>query len=407
MPVKLNLIPEPALRPKPPVRSRWLKGLAGILVTGALWAWFSGLPVKSVELWLVSVGIPVLLWLAVAWCREMVYLLGQIQTNAWDKHREDAILQAVRRGRRTLQILYGTYITALSSPEERFRFPSAEAFFQHESALRAQTSWQGGGNTRHSRIIPTDISPDVFLSQIFADLLPALAVSLGQYPDEQSVTVLFEADTSVSSQRVRDLWRDVWQKNGIRQQLEYIEGHGLTAIDRWLDNRIRENTLLLVVALQIAPENPDGSAEAVTALLLGNRLTQNTLTPFALLHRPEQSVPDTLAENITQAMDWGPVQPEDVHHLWRAGLSVSGQKAIAALNGLSPLQGVDMNTAQYDIDTALGQAGCAAPWLAIAVATQAAVKMQENQLIISGEQNGTVMWSTVITPYLSGKENHN
>lgn len=82
-------------------------------------------------------------------------------------------------------------------------------------------------------------------------------------------------------------------------------------------------------------------------------------------------------------------------------------KAIAALNGLSPLQGVDMNTAQYDIDTALGQAGCAAPRLAIAVATQAAVKMQENQLIISGEQNGTVMWSTVITPYLSGKENHN
>ncbi|MTH48850.1 hypothetical protein [Intestinirhabdus alba] len=376
-----------------------------MLLMGGLWACFSGLPVKSAKFWFFSVGIPALLWLVVASCREMFYLFGQAYANAWDRRREEAILKEVRRGRRALQILYGSFITAHSGPDNGFCYTLAEPLIQNQSAICAQISWQGASNIRHSRIIPPDISPDLFLSQIFADLLPALAIPLGRYSDNQPVALLFEAESSVSSQRVRELWRDAWQKSGIRQQPEYIEGHGLAAIDYWLDNRIRENTLLLVVALQIAPENPDGTAEAVTTLLLGNRLTQNVLAPCALMHRPEQGTANTLAENIAQAMDWGPVQPEEVHHLWRTGLSVTEQRAVTALNGLLPLQGVDMNRAQYDLDTSLGQAGRVAPWLAIAAAAQTAVKTQENQLIISGEQNGSAMWSTVITPYLSGREN--
>lgn len=370
-----------------------------MLVMGFLWSYFSGVPIKSAGFWFFSVGIPALLWLAVAWCREMIYLLRQIQANAWDRRREAEILQDVRRGRRTLQILHGTFITAHSGPDNWFCSPSTEPLIQNQSVIRTQMSWQGGGNIRHSRILPPGISPEVFLSQIFADLLPVLAVSLGQYPDNQLIALLFEADTSVSSQWVRDLWRDAWQKNGIRQQLEYIEGHGLAAIDYWLDNRIRENTLLLVVALQIAPENPDGTAEAVAALLLGNRLTQNTLTPYALLHRPEQGVPGTLAENITQALDWGPVQPEDLHHLWRTGLSADGKRGVAALNGQPPLQGVEMSSAQYDLDNTLGHTGCAAPWLAIAAAAQAAQDMNKDHLVISGEQGNEIMWSTVVSPY--------
>ncbi|EEC0295749.1 hypothetical protein YV76_003174 [Salmonella enterica subsp. enterica] len=406
MPVRLNLIPTPARQLPAPVRGRWLKGLAGLLIAGTLWSYFSALPLHSVQFWLFSAGFPLLLWLAAAWLRAMVFLPAQIQVNAWNKRREELLLKETRRGRRALQILQGLFITAHSEPGSIIS-PSTTALVRHDIALRAQSAWLGARSIRHSRLaVLPGITSDEFLRQIFAGLLPVLAVSFSRYPDNQPVALLLETDSSLSRQRISDLWHAAWQQSDIRQPVEFIDGYGLKVIDHWLDNRIRENTLLLVVALQVAPENPEGSGEAVAALLLGNRLTQSTLTPYALLHRPEQSAPDSLAENIAQALDWGPVQPDALHHLWRAGLSQDEQTAVMTLNGQSPLRGLEMNTSMYDLDNTLGQTGCTAPWLAIAAASQAARDMQADQLVISGEQENGVMWSTVVSPYQPVKESN-
>lgn len=404
MPVELNRIPAPARRPEKPVSRRWLKWLMGLIIVGSLFSWFSGQLTRSPGFWLFAIVLPASLWLIAAWARGMIYFLGHIQANAWDRSREELILKEVRRGRRALQILQGTFITAHTSIRKRFCVPSSEALVQNKNALRTQNDWKGN-SVRHSRLtVSPDTSPETFLSQIFADLLPELAVSLNQYPDDQRVALLFESDTSLSRERVRDLWHAAWQQSDIRQSPEEIDAHGLAAIDHWLDSRIKENTLLLVIALQVATASPENTGEAVAALLLGNRMTQNVLMPYALMHRPEPGKPQTLATNITQALDWKPLLPEDLHHLWQAGLSEDGRQAVSDLNGKPPLRGVAMNSTQYDLDNTLGHTGCVAPWLAIAAAALVVQEMQEDHLVVSGEQGDEMMWSTVVSPYQSVKE---
>lgn len=90
-------------------------------------------------------------------------------------------------------------------------------------------------------------------------------------------------------------------------------------VDNWLDDRIREETVLLIIALQVDPDKPEGTGEAAVALLLGNRLTQHILTPQAVLQRVEESFTETLAENIAQALDWVPAQPADSRVVSRSG----------------------------------------------------------------------------------------
>lgn len=404
MPVRLNEVPEQATPSDKPSSQRWLKCLAGMLTVCCLFIYFSGQRTNTPGFWLFTVVGPVSLWLIAAWVRAMIYLLGYIRVNAWNRSREAFILAELRRGRRALQILRATCITAHLQLGDAFSAFPLEALIKNESVLSTRNTWKGE-RMRHSRL---PASPDInvadFLSRIFSKLVSELAVSLHKYPDDQPVTLLFEADTSLPEQLVSSLWRDAWKTCGIRQQTEDIDGHGLAVVDRWLDHRIREKSLLLVVALQVAPENPQDTGETVAALLLGNRLTQNILTPRALLHRPEQNGSQPLNENIAQALDWGPVEPDELHHLWQAGLSDQQQSAIAALNGRSPLEGVEMNSNLYDLDKTLGHTGCAAPWLAIAAASQAAEQMQAAHLIVSGERNTDLVWSTVVSPCAPEKE---
>lgn len=404
MPVKLNAVPAPVTPPDKPSSQCWLKCLAGLLAVCCLYFYFSGQRMNSPGFWLFAVVAPVSLWGIAAWVRGMIYLLGYIRANAWNRNREEFILGELRRGRRALQILNTSFITAHSPVIGAFSTPPLEPLIKNESVLGTRSSWSGE-RVRHSRLSASpDISVADFLSRTFTELASILAVSLNQYPDNQRVTLLFEGDTLLPSEQVHSLWRDAWQQNGIRQSPEHIDGHGLAVADHWLDWRIREDSLLLVVALQVAPENPQDTGETVAALLLGNRLTQNILAPLALLHRPEQGGPQNLSENISQAMDWGSVQPYDLHYLWQAGLSAEQQIMVAALNGQPPLQGIDMNSGMYDLDNTLGHTGSAAPWLAIAAAAQAAEQMQTTHLIISGERNTDVVWSTVISPCPPGKE---
>jgi hypothetical protein len=52
----------------------------------------------------------------------------------------------------------------------------------------------------------------------------------------------------------------------------------------------------------------------------------------------------------------------------------------------------------------MGHAGAAAPWLAIAAATEIARQTQSPQMIICGDTTQNVLWSTLITPIASRQE---
>ncbi|GGA61819.1 hypothetical protein GCM10011328_41390 [Hafnia psychrotolerans] len=337
-----------------------------------------------------------------------VYMMQQIHANAWDKRREQFILKEVCRGRRALQILAAEHRTAHVA-ETQFT-DTTDALLHNEDILFSQTSWDGQSSIRHSRLPDSvDVLPQTQVSSAFAELLQTLTEPLSHLPQDNPVAVLLESSSSLPDAQVRDLWQQAWLESDLTPPMAFIPGHGLMAVDHWLDYRIQDKSVLLVIALQIAPRQPDNTAEVVTGLLLGNRLTQKTLPPIALLHRPELSRPDPVAlqEKVEQAIDWVPLRTTALQHLWLAGISGTseGYQCAIVAQGNPPLASVDPAIGIHNINEFLGNPGRAAPWLAIAAAAQAISRTPAPHMIISGEQDSESVWITVVSPLASHKEN--
>lgn len=408
MPVKLTTIPGPSLRPSPPKPLRWLIVLLGLTAAGILLIRFLGKLLGNTEFWWFAIGIPVVIWLVLMCFRLATYLIQQIQANAWDRRREQVILQEVRRGRRALQILAAECSTAHDSD---LQFTGiVDALLRNDNKIIPQTAWNRESSVRHSRLPVTEgLSLEAHLLTVFSALLENLADPLSLLPHDNAVAILLESSSSVPRSRVQALWQQAWQESDICQSTTLLSGHGLSVIDHWLDHRIKDNALLLVVAVQIAPEQPEMTGEAVVGLLLANRLTQKVQTPLALLHRPEctSSQQEDLQTGVLQAADWVPLPPDTLQHLWLARLSAEseGYRSAIGVQGKAPLARITPGSDVHNFNEFLGCPGCAAPWLAIAAAAQAIGHSPVPHMILSGEQGSDTVWSAVVSPYASRKEN--
>jgi hypothetical protein len=144
-----------------------------------------------------------------------------------------------------------------------------------------------------------------------------------------------------------------------------------------------------------------GTAEAVVAVLFGNRLTQSRLPPLAYLHRPElQREPGTrgLRCAVDQALDWVPVEAGVIRHAWSAGVEEGDAAAITAvLDDLSMLSENPQHL--HDFGTALGNPGCAGPWLAIAAAVESIQAEAAPHFIFNAERSADRrVWCAVVMP---------
>ncbi len=177
----------------------------------------------------------------------------------------------------------------------------------------------------------------------------------------------------------------------------------MAAVDQWLDQRINDQAMLMIVALQLAPEQAEGTAEVAVGLLLGNRLTQSTLAPIAYLHRPEQERELTdvdLLYATRQALDWVPLQAQAVERVWRAGIDAQRHAAIATVLREVPMPD-QLPRGVCNLDAMLGHPGCASPWLAVVTGTQAIQRGAGPQFIFSGGAAASGLWGTVLMPVSS------
>lgn len=406
MPVNLNIIPSLAVRPSPPKTMRWLSALLFFIAVGWGVIRYSGWAAEGMEFWLFAAGLPSVVWLVLMVCRQGVYLLECIHASAWDERREEIILQETRRGRRALQILGVECFTAHSAMISAQFSASSQELFRGENKLSPQTTWQGHHHIRHSRLptAPGQTSEDLLLD-CFTEILKKIAPKISSLPPGNPVAILLEYSSTHSGEKIRDVWCFAWQKSAIQQPIEFVKGKGLEFVDDWLDYRIKDNAVLLVIALQIAPEQPEMTTETVVALLLANRLTQKTLPPQALLHRPEKSSARDMERGVLQAANWVPVLPDTLKHLWLTGLHGEGAQNSITLPGKAPFVAIDNVSVIHHPDMTLGHAGCAAPWLVIAAAAQAAQLNDEAHMIISSEQGQGDIWSAVVAPYVIQQEN--
>ncbi|MFM9487524.1 hypothetical protein [Pseudomonas monachiensis] len=398
MSVRLDQVPAPASRPARPRVWLWLGllPLLWLLGFGLMFGFASqSLRQQPLDFYGLALGVPFLGWCVMSFGRALLYIGGQAVADGWDEAREEDSVRRLRRGRRSQQVLNVSLYTALRAPGEESQV-QLDALLSGVKALKTQPSLSGGDAVRQSRLPgnTTPASEHVLLS-ILVQVLVDLAQTLGQLPDETPLALLLEVDSGLPEHTLRRVWRQAWTESGIRQSTTPVEGQGLAALDQWLDQRIADQALLMVVAAQFAPEQPEETAEAVVGLLLGNRLTQTTLPPIAYLHRPEQErepSPDALLYATRQALDWVPLDAESIEHVWRVGGNAQREVAISTVLAQLPM------AVTHNLDTLLGHPGTASAWLAIVAATQTLQRGVGPQFIFSGDDVAAGLWCTVLTP---------
>ncbi|QXH63914.1 hypothetical protein [Pseudomonas azerbaijanorientalis] len=396
MPVRLDKVPALAARPARPRIWLWLGLLLLCLLLGVGGSLlFADQPLRqqTVDFWNWALGFPFLVWCALAFSRMLLHVGGQSAADGWDEAREEDMIRRIRQGRRSQQVLAANLYTSLQDPAAEPVSPLNALLSGTESA-QAQSS--------HSRSFDdSDEDPEAVLLTVLTQGLADLAPILNQLPDDKPLALLLEVDCSLPPAQWRPAWHQAWRNSGIRQSTTPVEGSGLAAVDHWLDQRINDQALLLIMALQFTPQAPEGTAEVAVGLLLGNRLTQSTLAPIAYLHRPEQEREPTDADLLyatRQALDWVPLQAQAVERVWRAGIDAQRYAAINTVLAEVPLL-INSSEGVCNLDALPGHPGVASPWLAIAAATQTIQRGAGPQFIFSGGGAATAgLWSTVLMP---------
>ncbi|MCD4528055.1 MULTISPECIES: hypothetical protein [Pseudomonas] len=351
--------------------------------------------------WGLALGASFLGWCVLCFGRTLFYLGEQALADGWDQAREEDLIQKIRRGRRSLQVFSASLQTALREPGKE---PTAQldALLGGTLALEVQPARLSLSALRHNRL-PGDATEDLesalhrALQQLLADLAPILS----RLPDRTPLALLLEIDSGLLEGGWERVWQQAWNESGIRQSPVAFQGSGLDALDRWLDQRFEDRALLLVIALQFAPKQPEGTAEAVVGLLLGNPLTQTTLAPIAFLHRPEQALDssaDAIREAANQALDWARLDPTSIQHAWRIGVDAQHNTAVSQVSTDRVLPMLHTQ-GLHDLDTLLGCPGKASPWLAIVAATQTLQGGAGPQFIFCATGGvDSKLWSMALTP---------
>ncbi|WP_235956009.1 hypothetical protein [Rouxiella aceris] len=223
--------------------------------------------------WMFAIGTPVVVWIVSFGFRMWVWSLQDSKANGFDRCREQWILRETRKARRALQVLNTTFITA--HQEDKQASVAVEMLNNH-SIIISQSDWKDEKSNRLSRI-PTESedTPELVASRLLSELIVDLPVD--QFPENASLAVILDVSSSLSLPAVREIWQEAWQEIGITCAVEYVDSNGPGVVSHWLDHRIKDEAMLLIVGLQVDPVVSNNTAEAAVALLLGNRLTQEAL----------------------------------------------------------------------------------------------------------------------------------
>lgn len=404
MAVNLKLIQAPAIKPQPPVWWMWLLLLVVVLLAGTVGAILNSAAKPQFNanaFWETALGLPAVFWLVLLVLR-ITWYRGQLAIAlSRDNEREKILRREILRGRRFLHVLGISLHTALREHTDSDGQRQRNALLKKTQILKTQPSWKSQEGIRHSRLARSEgETAEQTLIRVLKKTLEELSVVLASVPADVPLSLLMENNSSLQLRETDAIWQKCWADSHIRQCVTRIEGSGLNVVDQWLDHRSTERALLLVIAMQIVPEQPEGTAESVVGILLGNPNLVMPLAPLAYLHRPEQAHQtgiDDLHYALKQALYWGDLVSGDLKSGWSVGIKPEWHMAIATglLASKTPI-----NTGQdlRDLNATLGYPGPAAPWVAFASATQGCGD-GAMQLIVSADNcKESPLWVTVMKP---------
>ncbi|WP_414441877.1 hypothetical protein [Burkholderia sp. 22PA0106] len=248
-------------------------------------------------------------------------------------------------------------------------------------------------NENHIRFTQDDERRPYVLAWAFSAVMDALAESLHSLPVELKLKVELVLPGMTNPDEVQAIWNQQWNKSNFRPVPVKIfdAPPDLMHVDAWLDRidpkRDEEARLIACVRLndiyQALP--PDGSAEAVVAMLLAPEAACRSfkLAPLAMLHRPNGVAHCPIDDALARALQWGRVDATEVKRVWRGGLdTATGNEVTKAL----VKAGIGAKLA--NVDHTVGHAGVAAPWLVAAYAACAAARDGAPQLVVTTDKAG-------------------
>ncbi|WP_368545048.1 hypothetical protein [Enterobacter soli] len=401
-PYDLKNLPPLANRPKNINLIKWFFSLIVFFLVGSICLKvLFGSHVETVS-WVWIILTIFLMWLAIFIVYVLMWLILHIRANGMDKAREDWILNQTRKSRRALQILYSGFITCHISDQSSFS--PLQSLMKNKDGIISQIDRRGNSGIRHSQLPYSNTEPVLTLiKKCLNELLIPITQILKNLPSDTPVKILTELSTSVEHSDVKGTIRELMSNHCSDYSMEFISGSGMELIEDWLENNIHDHAVLLVLAMQVDPGKPDGTAEAMSAILFGNRLTQRTISPKAFLHRPDLSTSDALECSMQQAAYNVPLQDNVVKSIWLSNLTAEQYQTVIKNVGKYPTEAVEPENIIYP-DTTIGHAGAASQWLICSAAACAAEQMEIPQMLIIGDGTKNLMWSGLIMPAVALQE---
>lgn len=348
--------------------------------------------IESYDFWFLAIGIPFTCWFVIASVCVVIWMLKDIKASGYNKRREEWVLSETRKSRRAFQVLSTSLITGHKVKDKN---ELLNLLLTNKSILFSQKDRAGNEGVRLSLLHDDNDNLSELILCIFKKLICQLP--LFYIPDNVNLGVVLDVSSAIPKENINEMWLKSWREFGSLHSFELMESNGLVILENWLNTKTKENSMLLVVAIQVAPIHAANSAETAVALLLGNRLMQESITPMAILHRPDPSLAEELESGMRMAAYNVPINDGVLKHLWLSGLDDQQHAEVVINQNKSPAQAVESDTV-INLDSSMGHAGVAAPWLAIAAASETAQQTQLPQMIICGNTTQDVLWSTVVTP---------
>ncbi|QAU24420.1 hypothetical protein EO087_10815 [Dyella sp. M7H15-1] len=402
MPVILPTPPSDTTPPAMPYPFVWAALFVAIMAMGVaytLLTWPKGAPTDAVWFWLRLLFFPAMAWSLLLGLR-LLYVEQETdrmraELDQWEEDRGDA----VRFAQEPLALLGTAYQCGVGSRAV------SETMAQGRQSIAAHQPDEGIAAIPHTRLTMLEGPLEARYETCFIDLLERLDDALCALPAGVPLEVYLQGIEPTPAPRQHNdaltqnnqdgrlnilaIWQRCWTGFGHREVPTHaLPSHdSMMALDAWLDEHGGPalEKFALVVAVQLHPSPPANSAEAAVALLLGwAPLAQRKALPIdALLHRPMAMNDGTLPDTVATALLWGHAEAADVAGLWQATLDgATKTDVVKAASDLSVaacttdgLKGV------HDIDHVLGDAGIAAPWLALAFAAEHAARTGAPQAV--------------------------
>ncbi|WP_413185632.1 hypothetical protein [Paraburkholderia sacchari] len=406
MAVDFSLLPaEIPETSKPPSRLVWAVAFLVLVLIGifaVLMFWPRSLPTNTFDFWctlfLFPVGIPALIVL-LRYQHYAGHKLDIQMSNRATRQYNDSVFAAASVPISVLGVSHRFSAiadeNAIASIQSGTLRLTVQELFARDSEpdkvrwLEAPEVKLHAGTDEDDRKRHTDVT-----RWLFKELLAELAGAINALPMQVGLGVHLLVSGMLTGEQNEALWRECWERFEFHTPCVFAGGAGrsdLQMVDGWLDQVTagQQREVKLVVAIQLHPlladSPPRGTAEAGVALLLmpDALASQHRVARMASLYRPERGPFDLSNGALMRALKWAGSTAKAISGGWQTGLD---QTHAGALRKSAVLAGLEI--LPVDLDSRVGHAGIAAPWLAVACAASSLSTAAPIQIVFAGQGEG-------------------